>query len=173
MARWRLLQPHYLNVPGNEWEYKETNRDTGRQARKVFAVPQFLNPNDAADHNYREDGDIIVSDGNNAQRKDIIFVGPPTPDMEPLDDEAQAISDAERPKWQQPIESLPGQGYSASLLSQFEAQLAALVAGNTAKPASAMSVSGVDPSAFEALQQQVAALMEKNAELEAKVLRRA
>jgi hypothetical protein len=39
MARWRPTAKRYLNVPGNAWEYRETNRDTGRPTRKGFDVP--------------------------------------------------------------------------------------------------------------------------------------
>ena len=78
MARWRLMNAHYLNVSGTEWEHKETDRSTGKQARKVFPVPMLLNPEDPADHNYP--GEIIVAhEGKTAQRRDIIFVGQPSP----------------------------------------------------------------------------------------------
>src|SRR6266705_2613092 len=106
MARWRLLTGHYLNVEGTEWEYKETDRNTGKQARKVFAVPLFMDPNDPSDHNYP--GEIIVANiADRAFARDIIFLGDPTPDMEPLDAEAEAISESLAPKWTHPIESLP------------------------------------------------------------------
>lgn len=165
MARWRLLNAHYLNVPDNEWEYKETNRDTGRQVRKVFPVPRLLDTNDQSDYNYP--GEIIVTDGkSHTERKDIIFFGPPTPDMEPLDDEAQAISDAERHKWIHPIESLPGQGYGETLLADLQRQLSAAAA---LQPTPAVSVKGVDPADFAKLQEQVAALLAQNLELKAQV----
>jgi len=155
------MQSHYLNVPGTEWEYKETNRTTGRQARKVFPVPQFLNPDDPADQNYPDE--IIVSHRTNG--RDIVFIGPPTPDMEPLDDEARAISDRERPKWKHPIESLSSQGYSQSMLDDLMRQMSEIQAGNRTAPAAPVSTAGVDPSAFTALQAQVQALTEMNAKL--------
>lgn len=157
MARWKLLQPHYLNVPGTEWEYKETDRTTGRQARKVFQVPLFLHPDDPADQNYP--GEIIV--GYKPQGRDIVFVGPPTPDMEPLDEEAQAISDRERPKWKHPIDSLASQGYSQSLLDDLMRQMSEIHAG-TRTSVPSVSAPGIDPAAFASLQQQVAALLEQN-----------
>lgn len=103
MARWRLTAAHYLKVPGTEWEYKEVDMTSGRQARKVFPVPLHLDPNNPSDCNYP--GDIIVKQGKGEPR-DIIFEGPPTPDMEPLDDEAEAISAKWREKWSHPIEDL-------------------------------------------------------------------
>lgn len=161
MARWRLLNPHYINV-GDEWEYKETSKETGRQARKVFHVPTLLDPKDVSQCNY--DGEIVVGNGTKCMPKDYIFSGPPTPDMEPMDEEAQAISDSQRSKWIHPIESLPG-NFSQSILDIFQRQVDAAVVGAPTKP---ISVGQIDPSDFKALQEQVAQLMARNAELEAK-----
>ena len=68
MARWRLQGPHYLMTdPPAEWESKETDRNTGRQARKVYKVGRYLDPKDPSDCNYPELGEIIVCNGNNPQ----------------------------------------------------------------------------------------------------------
>lgn len=115
MARWRLKSAHYLNVPGTEYELNETSRETGKAVRKRFAVHAYLDPADPSDHNYPaqpsrgEEGSIIVTDKANKQYpRDIVFVGPPTMEMEPLDDEATAISAEWEKKWSQhPIDSLP------------------------------------------------------------------
>jgi len=172
MARWKLTDSHYLAVPGTEWEYKETNRETNRQARKVYEVPVYLNPKDSADWNYPRDEAIIVSNKfDPAYPRDIVFRGTPTPDMEPLDDEAQAVSDAERSKWIHPIEAL-NMTYSESRLSEFERNIAELMAKGVPKasgPMPSLSLSGVDPAAFERMQQQIATLMEQNAKLENKL----
>src|SRR5712664_1979266 len=76
MARWRLITGHYLNVliDGSpaEWEYKETDRNTGKQARRIFPVPVLLDPNDPADHNHP--GEIIVCHEGAGDRRDIIFL---------------------------------------------------------------------------------------------------
>jgi hypothetical protein len=170
MARWKLTDSHYLAVPGTEWEYKEQNRETGRQARKVYEVPLYLNPKDAADWNYPRDEAIIVANKfDPAYPRDIIFHGRPTADMEPLDDEAQAISDNERKNWIHPIESL-NMTYSESRLSEFERGIAELLAKGVPKmspaPMPSMSLSGIDPVAFEKMQQQLATLMEQNAQLQ-------
>lgn len=166
------MTAHYLNVPGTEWEYKETDRNTGRQGRKVWNVPLFLDPRDAADHNYRELGEIIVSDGQGAMGRDIIFVGDPTPDMEPLDAAAEAISKSFEHRWIHPIESLPGQGYSQSLLDDLQRQIAQLSAGQQAKPAAPVSINGIDPQAFAEMQAQMKLLMEQNAALQNQLLNR-
>lgn len=109
MARWRLIKSHYLNVPGTEYDVKETHRETGKQVTKRFPVHMFLNPDDPADYNYPQDGVIIVSDrADKAHPRDIVFVGPPTPEMEPLDPEAEKITAKWKEKWDRgPIESLP------------------------------------------------------------------
>lgn len=161
MARWRLLNAHYLNVPGTEWEYKETDRTSGKQGRKVFSVPAFLDPRDGADCNYP--GEIIVSDGNGAHSRDIIFVGPPTPDMEPLDESAEAISASHAAAWVHPIETLSGQ-YGDQLLAVFQKQIAELASG---QKAAAVSTKGIPAGEFEALKAQVAALVAENAKLKA------
>jgi len=111
--RWRLITAHYLNIPVHpdgtrtEWEHKETNRDNGRSVRKLYTVPLLLNPQDPTDHNHP--GEIVVAhdvEGALHNRRDYIFEGEPTPDMEPLNDEAQAISDSLQDKWIHPVETL-------------------------------------------------------------------
>ena len=99
MARWKLIEAHYLNVPGTTWEAKEVDRSTGRQVKKVFNVPLYLDPKDEADWNYRreqdpdlQDGGIIVCLAGKGRPRDIVFEGDPTPCMIPLDDEG-------RPTW--------------------------------------------------------------------------
>lgn len=161
--RWRLTAPHYLNVSNreNEWEYKETDRNTGRQARKVFIVPVHLDPENPGDQN-SEDGVVVAHESGTHNPRDILFSGEPTPDMEPLDDEAQKLSDSLRHKWQHPIESLPGQGgdYGAALIKSFEAQMATLL-----KQGGAVSTKGISESEFEEMKAQMKTLTEQNAAL--------
>lgn len=97
MARWRLTEKHYLNVPGTKWEFMSTDRNTGRPVKKVFTVPLYIDPEDKDSWNYRgegmfEDGSVIVCHEGKGQPRDIVFIGDPTPGMLPLDDEAVAIS---------------------------------------------------------------------------------
>lgn len=115
--RWRLSAPHYLNIPtlpdGTrvEWEHKETNRDNGRAVRKLYSVPMLLNPEDPNDHNHP--GEVIISqevEGAHFNPRDYIFTGPPTRDMEPLNAEAEAITDHHRARWVHPIDTLPANG---------------------------------------------------------------
>jgi hypothetical protein len=176
MARWKLTDGHYLNVPGIEWEYKESDRETGRSARKVYNVPLYLNPKNREDWNYPQDEAIIVTDKEDrAHPRDILFVGPPTPDMEALDDEAQAISQKyiDSGAWKHPIEAL-NMTYSQSILSEFEMQIAQHLAGVAKQqplPPN-VSVKGVDPADFAKMQEQVAALMEENMRLKSQPVRR-
>lgn len=132
MARFRLRGKHYLNVPGTEWEQKELDQATGKQARKIYPVPMFLDPAEPADCNYP--GEIIVateiSKGNG---RDIVFLGDPTPDMEPLDDEAEALVESLKHKWVHPIESLSGT-YGESLMGMFQSEIAKLQSNTGAAP---------------------------------------
>lgn len=115
--RWRLMAPHYLNVPvlpdGTrvEWEHKETNALNGRAVRKLYSVPMLLNPEDPGDFNHP--GEIIVSqevEGAHFVRNDYLFTGAPTRDMEPLNEAAEAITDQHRARWVHPIDTLPVNG---------------------------------------------------------------
>jgi len=175
MARWRLTDAHYLNVPGTEWEYKESDRETGRQARKVYEVPLHLDPKNPADWNNRAEEAIYVStkyDG--AHPRDYVFIGPPTPDMEPIDEEARLISQGyiESGAWQHPIDSI-NMTYSQSVLSDFERQLAQVLANvSKTSPPPNLSLGGVSQESFDKLQEQVAQLMEQNAKLQAEASER-
>ncbi len=160
MARWKLNEPHYLlgyppDLPdGVEWEYKETDRINGRERRKRFKVPFYF------------DNETIVCHEGKGLPTDFVFEGDPTPAMEPIDDEAKALSAKHAKSWIHPIESLPGQGFTASLLGGLEKQLAELSA-KMPVPATTVTESGVSRIEFEALQAQLAELMAQNAELQA------
>ena len=108
------MQPHYLNIlrlpdgTEGEWVKEETNRTTGRMARHTYKVPVLLDTNNRQDFN-DPDGIIVCFEGK-GERNDITFFGNPTPDMEPLDDEAEEITASMRMKWDHPIDSLPANG---------------------------------------------------------------
>lgn len=170
MARWRLRDAHYINVPGTEWEYSETDQATGRRLRKVYDVPLYLNPKDPADCNYP--GEIIVSNKlDPAYRRDILFSGPPTPDMEPIDDEAQEISQGfiDSGAWKHPIESM-NMTYSQSVLSEFEQEMAKLLTKNVQITMPNIATGGISQKQFDDLQSTVKQLMEQNATLQAQML---
>jgi hypothetical protein len=96
MARWKLTEPHYLNVPGTKWEQTITDRATGKQIRKIYNVPTHFHPDVDADCNRRDGFDqfiIVCHEGKgHPDGKDIVFVGDPTPGMLPIDDEARELS---------------------------------------------------------------------------------
>jgi len=106
MARWRLMTSHYLNtVVPVEWEYSAVQ--SGKQIRKRFHVPRYLDINDPGDWTIKVGCGTPVSNGGNddsaagliivclegrGEPNDIAFLGDPTPDMMPLDDEARELS---------------------------------------------------------------------------------
>ncbi len=172
MARWKLTEKHYLNVEGIEWEQVEQHIETGEQVRHRHHVPLYLDPDDAGIlKRWGQGGTLIVSNGGDHQPRDIIFSGPPTPAMEPLDDEAQEQTAQARPGWQHPIETLPGQGFNDNLLEQLSKALVSAT-DKMGKTQNAPIGLGVDPVEFARLQEQVAALMERNAQLESTSHRR-
>lgn len=171
MARWKLMTAHYLNVEDIdgekvEFEYSEIDMQTQRRRKRVFPVPFLLDPQDPTVCN--DNGIIVVSDGKGSRGpRDYIFFGEPTPDMQPLDEEAQAISTKLQPKWIHAIDSLPSNGdFSQSLISAFTKQMEGLA--EKLKPVENTSFKGVDPVEFAKMQEQLAALVARNAELEAK-----
>ena len=177
MARWKLLTAHYLNVPGTEWEQVEVDRETGKQARKRYPVPVLLDPKDPADWNqkYRNqfgqivEGMVTVAYADGAQRGDIVFVGEPTPDMEPLDDEAEAISTRLMPKWTNggmyQANNVPeGTSFADALIQKMEQQIDAL--NKVVIPNQAVQISR---SEFDELRHKIEVLTERNAELESRL----
>jgi hypothetical protein len=171
MARWRLTDKHYIHISRNgeptQWEWKETNRDTGRVNRKVYTVPMYLDPNNPADQNH--DGDVIIARQKGSHSKDLIVADDfvPTWDMEPLDDEAEALSAALKARGgAHPIDSLPAQGqtYAEHLLTRLGDQLERAM--REAPPPSAPPDTGV----IKKLQEDMAKLMEANAKMQAQLM---
>ncbi len=80
----------------------------------------FLEPKDPADHNYP--GEIIVAhavDGCHNLRQDYVFTGPPTQEMEPLNEEAEAITESCRHGWIHPVDTMPANGGMTTAESAF------------------------------------------------------
>lgn len=173
MARWAIRQPHYLAVKDWEWEYTETDRATGRARRHKFPVPRYLHPDDPSDQTYN--GEVTVAyENDNALPRDILFVGEPTPDMEPLDAEAVKISKSLQHKWFNAMgdAAFPAQGaggFSDGILAKFETALAEIVNRVGIPKAENVSLKGVEPDILAQMQAQLADLARRNAELEAKV----
>lgn len=129
MARWKLMTAHYMNlVTSTDWEYVEVAY--GKQARRRFVVPRLLDPRDPGDWNSRwgqssgngrvgnEDGEIIVCQPGKGQPGDYEFLGDPTPDMMPVDDEAREISESFSERWSYRPEQAEA-SFSQSLVDGF------------------------------------------------------
>lgn len=150
MARWRVTEKHYLNVPGTEYEYRETNETTGKQARKVFPVPLYLDPANPSDCNYP--GEIIVTHkADKAYPRDLIFVGPPTMGMAPLDEEAEAISAKMEKNWVSAFTTIE-EGFNGKMIVEIADALQSIKA--TSQPSSQTDQS----TEIAGLKAQIAAL---------------
>jgi len=130
MARWKLMNAHYLNtVDPVKWEYTEVDRTSGRPIRKQFTVPRLLDPKDPQDWTTRwgnkdnAEGEIIVCQPGKGEAHDIGFLGDPTPDMVPVDDEAKEISASFADHWRYKPDGESG-GYSQSLVDKFQSEMA-------------------------------------------------
>lgn len=137
MARWKLMASHYLNtVNGTEWEYNETDRSTGRPKRMRVLVPRYLDIRDPGDWTNswqsgtnmatskldREEGEIVVCLPGKGESRDIEFIGDPTPDMVPIDDEAREISAGFESHWRYKPDGGPV-SYSQSMVDEFRAEM--------------------------------------------------
>lgn len=166
MARWKVTAKHYIHATQygqpTEWERQEINGDTGRMFRKAYKVPMLIDPEDPYCINKHE-GICVVAREGSERPGDIIFEGPPTADMEPMDDAAQAETDAEKHKWVNPIDGLPselGQELGKQILDALSRQMDS--AGNT----KAASLKGATSSDVDALR----AMVEKQQEMINKLL---
>jgi hypothetical protein len=143
MARWKLATAHYLNVEDNKWEYQEVSRTTGKTIRIQVPVPTLLDPTDPADFTHKWghpqqpgvvsdiEGEIIVSRGPSVDSRDVMFVGDPTPDMIPLDDEAKVISASFAERWRYKPDTDNAVNYSQILIDQFQTTMSEVVAKPT------------------------------------------
>lgn len=156
MARWKVTAKHYIHGEQfgqpTEWERQEMNTATGRMFRKTLRVPMYIDPEDPVCINKSEGFCVVALRGGFAHPGDIIIEGPPTPDMEPLDEEAFKITEAEKPKWKNPIDGLEptiGEDFGKRLLDMFERQLDMAGVKNT-------SLKGASSSDVEDLKKIVA-----------------
>lgn len=152
MARWKVTSKHYIHATQygqpTEWERQEINGDTGRMFRKAYKVPMLIDPEDPYCINKHEGFCVIAREGSE-RPGDIIFEGPPTADMEPMDDAAQAETDAEKHKWINPIDGLPselGQELGKQILDALSRQVDA-----GAKPTSLKGSSSDEVAALRAI----------------------
>lgn len=126
MARWKLMTSHHLNVPGNEWEY--TENVNGDMKRYRFAVPKLLDIRDPKcwtnkfGNKDNEEGEIVVCYAGKGDPRDVVFEGEPTPDMQPVDEEAAVISASFAKKWEMKPDFNPGE-FSQSIIDKFQVDL--------------------------------------------------
>lgn len=165
MARWRLINAHYLNIldpdtgEPTKWEYSETDRTSGKARRKTYHVPQLLDPKDPSLCN--RDGDIVVCQEGKGIPGDIIFFGEPTPEMEPLDEEAEAISTSLQSKWAHPIETLPVNGGMNAAEQTFMENMMKSFAQQVGASLNPQAVSASDEVRFAAMEKTIAELQAK------------
>lgn len=164
MARWRVTAKHYINArqfgEPTTWVREETNRDTGRAFRRTFPVPLYIDPEDPICINKNLGFCVVALDGSEMPG-DIVFDGPPTPDMEPMDDSAREITAKESVKWKDPINSLPieiGEDFGNKLLAMLTSQM------NTMAPVNTSLKAATDPQIAE-LKAMLAAQQEQIAKL--------
>lgn len=161
MARWRLTESHYLNCPNTNWRRTEISND-GEAVEHNYNVPRLLDINDPRCHTDKANQLVIVCYEGKGQPGDRVFVGDPTPGMQPLDEEARAISAEFEGRWQHPIESLPN-GLGPELIRDLERQIQAI--GATQKPSGMIPNQAVSKDEFETLKNQMAELMAQNQKL--------
>lgn len=133
MARWKLACSHYLNtVKPAKWRYSHTDRVSGDLVEKEFIVPRLLDVQDPKCWTNRlsvgvpvsrggsdadADGEIIVCLPGKGLLGDVEFIGEPTPDMIPQDEEAQEISDSFQDRWAYKPD-VPEQTYSQAIVDR-------------------------------------------------------
>lgn len=162
MARWRVTAKHYINAKqfgeDTTWVREETNRDTGRAFRRTFAVPLYIDPEDPICIN-KNVGFCVVATEGSEMPGDIVILSPPTPDMEPMDDEAKKITAAESVKWKDPINSLPiniGEDFGNQLLAMLTTQF-----NTVANQPTSASLKGASNDEVAELRRMVMALQEQ------------
>ena len=177
MARWKLTAKHYLQAlqfgQPSEWQREEINVQTGRAFRKTYPVPMYIDPDDPYCINRNVGYCVIATEGSNQPGDLIVSNFKPTPDMEPLDEEARAMSEAERPHWVNPIDGLSptmGEDFANQLLAALQQQMnkTALTPGQAANSAEVSNLSALVAAQQRQIDQLLSALSGRSAEGEAK-----
>src|SRR6267154_1733519 len=162
MARWKLTAKHYLEAlqfgQPSEWQREEINVQTGRAFRKTYPVPMYIDPDDPFCIN-RTVGYCVIATKGSALPGDLEVKNfKPTPDMEPLDEEARQLSEAERPHWINPIDGLSptmGEDFANQLLAALQQQMNKSQVGSAGSSAEVSNLSAL----VAAQQKQIEALI--------------
>src|SRR5713226_7272223 len=176
MARWKLTAKHYLEAlqfgQPSEWQREEINVQTGRAFRKTYPVPMFIDPDDPFCIN-RTTGFCVIAMEGSAQPGDLECKNfKPTPDMEPLDEEARQLSEVERPHWINPIDGLSptmGEDFANQLLAALQQQMNKTQVGSTGSNAEVSNLSALVAAQQKQIESLIHALSGKgkDAEVEA------
>jgi hypothetical protein len=165
---WRLRDHHYLNVPNTFYIKREVDGETQEMIEHKYPVPRLLRLDDPKACN-AGDGVVLVSTDSQAKMINArmwIFDGEPTPDMEPQNDAAEAISAQFRPRWLKPFEELHATGGgSGNFAKDLENALARVLDSAAAGKSTPTSSEGI----LAEINAQMKQLMEQNAALSAKV----
>lgn len=167
---WKLRADHYLNVPNTHFIQRTQDGETGEQVEHRYAVPRLLQLDDPMAQTPRKSGQILVSTDEAAKLhlpSIWVFAGEPTPDMEPQNAAAQAISDALQSKWLKPFEELKANGGTGDFAKDLENALARVL--DAASAGKSTSVGGVGKDMLAELQSQMQQLMNQNAEMAARL----
>ena len=170
MARWKLTEPHYLNVPSSRWEQTAIDSRTGKPTRKMYKVPMHLDPRIADDWNFKYpnnemDGEIHVCWEGKGLPHDITFEGNPTPGMVPLDKEAEI--ETAKYNWT-PTQGIDDESQRAGFFARLGDDLINQMTDLKAVAASQQQTHGVD-KVLEAM----AEMMEQNRQLMALLMGKA
>jgi hypothetical protein len=109
-------------------------------------------------------GDCIVCHEGKGQPRDHLFTGGPTMDMEPLDAEAEHLTNEMLKHCRHPIDSLPGD-FTQSILNDFQRQIDSIAKNQPVPNPQNVAVTFQE---FNDLKGQVAKLLEENAKLRSK-----
>lgn len=159
--RWKLLTPHYIKVPGTVWTQEEQPFATPKRIKREFPVPLYLNPEDPSQWTERNEdrsfGYIVVCHAGKGKPSDTVFVGDPTPDMEPLDDEAREESAKFTGRWTMAGE-MPAGDFENNVFSYLLRQVDAVAARNVDTPEN-------DRAQLSSMTAQIADLISENENL--------
>lgn len=163
---WRLRADHYLNTdPQAFFVQRVADEQTGEQVEHRYPVPRLLQ---LADPKAANDGagGILVSTDKAAKLINArmwIFLGPPTADMEPQNEAAQAITDVHSAKWLKPFEELSATGgHSGNFAKDLEVALAAVLSAAQGK---ATSIGTQEPDVVAVMQKKMEEMAEQIAKL--------
>ena len=175
MARWKLTAKHYLEAlqfgQPSEWQREEINVQSGRAFRKTYPVPMFIDPDDPHCINRHLGYCVIATEGSDQPGDLIVSNFKPTPDMEPLDEEARQLSEIERPHWINPIDGLSptmGEDFANQLLAALQQQMNKTQVGSIGSNAEVSNLSALVAAQQKQIESLISALSGSGRRVEGK-----